>query len=863
MVFIDTKRSVLSPHQIMDILENSEQLQLKGYSLSWFKSLQFRLLLVFCGLILATAISVTFIFESSARKIELSQTREFAIAEGNSMANQLGQRIVYSQVILAVVGGLAEVIPHDAGMYQFVLPTVMEPDNPNSIIAGGGVWPEPNAFDETKERSSFFWRRDDNGVLQLQDEFNLPDGPGYHQKAWYVVAKQVTREKPYWSRAYIDPVSNKPISTVAFPYVDDAGQIEGVATLDIDLSKLSDLLEGQSAYETGYMFMVDSANNLVSYPNSSMLIESSEQDESVSRYVNIERLTEVQSYVAPYRDSLNQYRDSNVDAIRENGAAMELVEQLVAQSNEIDRQHALRIVEDIFDKQSADSYWEESKHIGDFIIEADPLVEGETMNALIEIPNSNWILAVAIPMNRALAGTTSLEAELLTYFLSLFLVMLIIAFFSVQKVVVSPIKKLTKQLKEIEKDPEHNYKPLINDNQDELGLLVNSFNHRTASMQNALKQTESALQTKKEFFANMSHEIRTPMNGILLSSELLSKHDLEKEPREFADTIHYSSKALLSIIDDILDFSKIESGNMLVEAVPFNVPNFLREMELLFFHSCEEKGIDLEFDLDIGSTGYYVGDEARLRQVMLNLVGNAVKFTSEGKVTVSAVWNSHTQTMLFQVVDTGIGIQADVLSRIFESFSQADTSITRRFGGTGLGLSISKQLAEMIGGKISVESEFKFGSKFSIEVPMKEISEVEKVEVIKPVVKPKAEKSFKGRVLLVEDNAVNQMLGKKLLESIGLSVETAEDGSKSISQLNSGKFDLVLMDIQMPVMDGITATKIIRSTDLSYKDIPIIAVSANVSEEVKKECEEVGINGFVSKPFNVRSLADEINHYLN
>jgi signal transduction histidine kinase/ActR/RegA family two-component response regulator len=379
--------------------------------------------------------------------------------------------------------------------------------------------------------------------------------------------------------------------------------------------------------------------------------------------------------------------------------------------------------------------------------------------------------------------------------------------------------------------------------------------------ESAQRQAHKLAQAKSEFLAKMSHEIRTPLNGVIAAADLMAATQLNNEQHELLDTLRLSAKTLLGIINDILDFSKIEAGRMVLETLSFTPTVLVEEVASIMAPAAHSKGLTVRTELSSSLPHSVAGDPLRLRQILLNFVGNAIKFTACGEVVIRAMrlkkGEGQSAWLRFEVQDTGVGIPPEKQAGIFDAFTQADSSVTRQYGGTGLGLAICKRLVELMGGQIGVYSQPGQGSCFWFEVPLPVIQENAPEETTaQPSGSALNSHELDGvRVLLVEDNPVNQKVAIRMLQKLGCVVELAENGQQALEKLERASYDIVLMDMQMPIMDGLTATRLLRQREqqTGHHQV-VIALTANAMQTDRELCLEAGMDDYLSKPLTLDAL---------
>lgn len=976
---------------------------------SFFRGLTFRMSF---GLVLflISVLSVNFfVAESRGRDVIIQQSDKLNDEIGKTITLSLREKLSAAESLSRSLAKLASVLEKTPEVFLNVIPEILNQSGMENMIAGGGIWPEPFMFDSSKELSAFFWARDAEGQLRFLDDYNDTEGRGYHHEEWYVPVRFLDSQKVYWSKSYRDPYSMEPMVTCSVPIIIN-GVFSGVATVDLKLAGLSAFMQSQTKLIGGYAFALDRNNRLLSFPGTEeqRLTHFDISQYSEDAYPTIQALVQKNDALKSVQSELQRVSlEYEVNQPLNKVHEIDLLSQKIAKdSDQISSVEARKIARMMLETKSVQQFSMLAKHGKRLSILYDPLLKEASSVSVLHMPDIGWKVVVAMPARY----TSSMVSQITEGMMSLLFVLLAFAallyllFFN--SVFLLPVNKLTHQIRSLVS--REDYITMLNiKGNDELSQLASWFNIRTSQLAEALSNlkkrnnelseareiAEHANRSKNIFLASMSHDIRTPMNAIIGLSDVLKKTGLQKEQAQYVKVINSSAQSLLSLINDIMDFSKIEANQLDLEFISFDLRQVLDDCADLVFFQANEKRLEFVYFVSPNISRYVVGDPNRLRQIILNLACNAVKFTESGRVEL---WvevlskNDQSSQLLIEVRDTGIGLSPSAQKKMFTPFVQADSSTTRKYGGTGLGLAISKHLADMMDGNIEFRSEEGVGTTFSfklklkiddnhslgltkvktshskvfvlgqnhfqntviehylnamgcavtvagsiqawldfisiddhkscitictdfdllgdrkllktklslyqasfdflcfvnqsehLELVMEELKEVLRLRFISQPLKldnlesmlssfshekSQVQKSddrlsnfaaplsaFKHkRILVVEDNKVNQQVLMIMLGYLGLSADLANDGVEAIDAIKLQDYDLILMDWQMPRMDGLEATRKIRLLKDIYQPV-IIAVTANAMSGDIEKCLQSGMNDYLSKPIEKDKL---------
>ncbi len=877
-------------------------------SVALWRSLQFRVSFGLIALLGGVILSISLVLWTTGRSRILEESYRLYEQAGGKMVAELRTRMVGAESLVTALADIGQTLERDERVFKTVLPRVIAGGGDERFIAGGGVWPEPGVFSPGVERRSFFWGRDATGTLIYYDDYNKPDGPGYHHEEWYVPARYQSDGAVYWSSSYMDPYSYEPMVTCTASLFEN-GRFCGVSTVDVKLSGLREFLADEAKLIKGYAFAVDRNNKILCFPQPE-LAKAYGVDASGKRteeYLTTDALAEKESRFRPIAEALAGINSNRVTRSEADPAVADLASDIDADSYQIDAPQASLIAAMLQEDQARSA--RVGAHVAQMTLDDDLILHEPVSVNVFDVPGSHWKVIAVAPVREAVSAALSITGRVLVFTVVLIVFGWGVVFLGTRRQLIHPLKRMTGELRRIAGSPSGASHLLDASLPNELGLLAYWFNQRTqrlsiamseleaaklnleerieartADLAKAREQAVAASRAKSEFLANMSHEIRTPMTAILGYADLLNTPDEEEsaaQRSEYVSIIRRNGEHLLSLINDILDISKIEANKLDIEHLSFSPCGLVEEILSSMRVRAAEKHLSLEGVWMTPIPSVIVCDPVRLRQILVNLIGNALKFTHLGHVRLLVGMDAAADPprLCFAVEDSGIGMTTEQVNRLFHAFQQADTSTSRRYGGTGLGLLISKRLAVMLGGDIVVSSEFGRGSTFTLTVSTGSLQNVEMVtpETLADADNDGDASSAQGgglrnedaaaplvgiRILLAEDGVDNRKLICFHMRKAGAIVSTVENGAEAVAAMTVDAsldgplafppaFDLVLMDMQMPIMDGYDATRLLRTQGCR---LPIVALTAHAMRGDKERCLKAGCTEYATKPIDKDAL---------
>ena len=679
------------------------------------------------------------------------------------------------------------------------------PDNGYDYLSGEWDW-----YEDPKKKYG--------GKTETPSSLKFTDGETEH-------AKLPRIEPGIWCAPYFDEGGGDVLMcTYSAPFFVDR-QFAGVVTCDVTTDWIGEFL-AEKTFTGGRFVLISTNGSIVSHPNADWIMMQSREVPHIFNESDWQRLM----------DSIENILES-------------------AQPNN--------------DPDNEGTYHSALSHIL-----RSPVKHGSAWTEGVQLSATGWILIFLVPEETVYSQVNIRLQNALLMFLGGLLLFSAYLFWQVDFRIIKPIKQLAVATDAVTKGNLEHQIEMNRVSGNELAEIAHNFNEMTdtlrETMATAIKNAaekqaaEESNRIKGVFLANMSHEIRTPMNGILGLAELIAASDLNDQQQEYIDLIRSSADGLLTVINDILDHSKIEAGKLLIESFTFDLRRLIRELSFSFSHTARQKSVDFQTILSPDVPQFVLGDANRLRQVLSNFLGNAVKFTLEGGTVELRVMPSvrpeEEGWVRFEVADSGIGITQEQKAWLFNPFEQADSSMSRKYGGTGLGLTISKNLVEMMGGFIDCDSVYGVGSVFWCELPLPVSSESQIHDgrsFIASTLRPLY-------ILLVDDVKINLIVLTAMLQRWGHRVETASGGKQALELLKAHQYELVFMDCQMPEMDGYECTRRIRlpETGVLNPRIPIIAVTAHAMTGDKERCLASGMDDYISKPINPSELQNKLAHWM-
>lgn len=871
--------------------------------ISWVHSLGFKGTVALTSIALGLLMGTIAVINTDGRRLVLEESSKLLEQTGNHVVGNLQVRMEEISSLVRTIATTSKQLPKDASLFKKYLPPLFDFDG-DLKVAGGGIWPEPYRFDKAVDRRSFFWGRENDGTLKYYDDYNNPDGKGYHNEEWYVAVRYTGPGRGFWSRSYMDPYSFQPMVTCTVGiYGED--RFEGTATVDLKLEGIVDFVKVWREKIGGYGILFDRNGKFISFPmagNVAKTISIDEEEGNKSEeFLTADEFAERRYLFLPIADEVKKMNEYILlQSQKMPGYSPGLAKRINQDSYQINKEEALFISAVIMDplKEQTHESWLFKK----FEIENDLFLDEKSIAYLFHVPESYWKLVLVTPYSKATGVATGLVNKLL---LKIGALIFLLTGFGYLGLVFFFIKPLSRTMRSAQntnaligagKISELKGQKIETTSRDEIGALSRAFNqlsdgfaraHEIIEQQNltleekvgertrelkeevavrkkAEEGSRKASEAKSIFLSSMSHELRTPMNSILGFAQLLQTDltdPLSGTQKENVEYILKSGKHLLVLIDEVLDLSRIESGRLQLSIEDIDVGAAIMETLATIGPLAEQYNITIVNRTEHDKQ-YIRADCTRLKQVIMNLLSNSIKYNKpDGSVVI---WHelTSTDTVRVNIEDTGLGIAEEKLGSLFEPFNRLGAEALK-VEGTGIGLTITKRLVRLMGGSIGVESKVGKGSKFYVDLKKAE-TPVESTGITKDVTDEKRLTGTKEvkTLLYVEDNPSNLILVENILKRRpDIKLLTAPQARLGIELARAHQPNMILMDVNLPGINGFEALKLLKDHG-ETKEIPVVAVSANAMPKDIEKGMAAGFKDYITKPININKFLEVVDKVL-
>ncbi|MEN8220530.1 MAG: response regulator, partial [Pseudomonadota bacterium] len=852
-------------------------------SVIWYKSLSFQAIFALLFIILWLVLGIVLIMSTSGKKLISTEISKVIEQTGNHAVSRLTARSSEIAALTRTLAATAEKLPKSETTFKEVFPNLIDFQS-DLDIAGGGIWPEPHTFQADKERRSFFWGRDSDGTLKYYDDYNQ-SVLGYHNEEWYVAVRHAKQGTCSWSESYMDPYSYQPMVTCTVATFDQQSHFSGTVTIDLKLEGLQAIAESLQKETGGYVFILDRNNKFITFPKPELVkkIAKDSQGNRTEEFILASDFAKKSPLFSPLSEALDAMnQDILMQARHKPNYDPNIALEIERDSYQIDTPKAELLSAVIANPLKKTKFYQK------VTLENDFLLKEPSTAFIFHVPDSYWKLLIVKANSDINTVAHNITQLLITYLVATTLLIFALAYLASNRFLIKPLSQTShavqtmgaliadRKFHQLESVKIH---PTITN---EIGRFIQVFDaiaSQVADQHQQLIDANEVLEAKNEqlkrlddlkdeFLANTSHELRTPLNGIIGIAESLNDGaagPLSDEVQKNLLMIAQSGHRLSNLINDILDFSKLKHKNMELQLKAIGI----REITEVVLTLCQpllgHKPVQLVNAIAPDLPPAYA-DENRLQQIIYNLVGNAIKFTESGHIEISAKVIDKLEGfenkpgLAITVSDTGIGIPADKLDRIFESFEQGEGATEREYGGTGLGLAVTQQLVELHNGHIQVESAVSVGSRFSFTLPIEQIekSQVQfsqlRHQALNQSLTPTQATSGQSKILVVDDEPVNIQVLINHLSLQNYAVYQASNGKEALDMINEEfKPDLILLDVMMPKMTGYEVCRRLRE-QFPLNELPILMLTAKnqVSDMVKGL--EMGANDYLAKPVSKDEL---------